>query len=89
MPVVQPRHGSFPELIEATGGGLLVEPGAAQALAEALKRLLDDRAYSEELGARGQAVVRERFHAARMAEETVAVYRRYLGSPPGAPAPGY
>ena len=26
VPVVQPRHGSFPELIEATGGGLLVEP---------------------------------------------------------------
>ena len=24
VPVVQPRHGSFPELIEATGGGLLV-----------------------------------------------------------------
>ena len=23
VPVVQPRHGSFPELIEATGGGLL------------------------------------------------------------------
>ena len=27
VPVVQPRHGAFPELIEATGGGLLVEPG--------------------------------------------------------------
>ena len=27
VPVVQPRHGSFPELIEATQGGLLVEPG--------------------------------------------------------------
>src|SRR5262249_55629637 len=26
VPVVQPRHGSFPELIEATGGGLLVNP---------------------------------------------------------------
>ena len=26
VPVVQPAHGSFPELIEATGGGLLVPP---------------------------------------------------------------
>ena len=26
VPVVQPRHGTFPELIEQTGGGLLVEP---------------------------------------------------------------
>ena len=29
VPVVQPRHGSFPELIEATGGGLLVSPNDA------------------------------------------------------------
>src|SRR5262249_41030309 len=33
VPVVQPRHGSFPELIEATGGGLLVKPNDAEALA--------------------------------------------------------
>src|SRR5437016_13208402 len=26
VPVVQPRHGSFPELLERTGGGLLVNP---------------------------------------------------------------
>jgi len=30
--VVQPAHGSFPELIRETGGGLLVPPGDAQAL---------------------------------------------------------
>ena len=29
VPVVQPAHGSFPELIEATGGGVLVPPGDA------------------------------------------------------------
>ena len=34
VPIVQPRHGSFPEMIEATGGGLLVEPHSAAALAE-------------------------------------------------------
>jgi glycosyltransferase involved in cell wall biosynthesis len=78
VPVVQPRHGSFPELVEATGGGLLVEPGNAAELAAALKRLLDDRAHGEELGKRGRAAVHDRFHAARMAEETVAVYRRQL-----------
>src|SRR5262245_17409266 len=86
VPVVQPRHGSFPELVEATGGGLLVEPGDAEALAAALKRLLDDRAHGEELGRRGRAVVHERFHAARMAEETVAVYRRHMEGRSGFPA---
>ena len=33
VPVVVPRHGSFPEMLEETGGGLLVEPGSAEALA--------------------------------------------------------
>ena len=31
IPVVQPAHGSFPELLDQTGGGLLVPPGDAKA----------------------------------------------------------
>lgn len=81
VPVVQPRHGSFPEVIEATGGGLLVEPGDSKELAAVWKRLMDDRASAEEVGRRGRAAVLERFHAARMAEDTLAVYRRYLSVP--------
>ena len=42
VPVVQPGHGAFPELIEATGGGLLVEPGSAEALADGLALLAGD-----------------------------------------------
>ena len=43
VPVVQPRHGSFPELIEATGGGLLVDADDPAALAEGLRRMLVDQ----------------------------------------------
>jgi glycosyltransferase involved in cell wall biosynthesis len=78
VPVVQPRHGSFPELIEMTGGGLLVNPDDPADLAQGLKRLLDNRRQADEMGRRGQAVVNECFHADRMAEETVAVYARYV-----------
>ena len=42
VPVVQPGHGSFPELVEQTGGGIIVPPGDAQALAYALADLLRD-----------------------------------------------
>src|SRR5262245_36014488 len=35
VPVVEPRVGSYPELIEATGAGALYEPNTADALAEA------------------------------------------------------
>ncbi|MDQ6631015.1 MAG: glycosyltransferase family 4 protein, partial [Verrucomicrobiota bacterium] len=40
VPVVQPRHAAFPELIEATSGGILYEPGDFVALADSLEELL-------------------------------------------------
>jgi glycosyltransferase involved in cell wall biosynthesis len=79
VPVVQPRHGSFPELIKATGGGLLVNPEDAEDLARSLRQLLENLVHREELGRKGKEAVQQRFHAARMAQETVAVYQNHLG----------
>ncbi|MEM6911161.1 MAG: glycosyltransferase family 4 protein [Verrucomicrobiota bacterium] len=43
VPVVQPRHGGFVEIVERAGGGLLVEPpGDPSALAEAWEEVLGD-----------------------------------------------
>jgi glycosyltransferase involved in cell wall biosynthesis len=78
VPVVQPRHGSFPELIDATGGGLLCKPEDPEDLARTLRRLLDDVALHQELGHKGKEAVHSRFNAETMARETVAVYRQYL-----------
>jgi glycosyltransferase involved in cell wall biosynthesis len=78
VPVVQPRHGSFPELIEATGGGLLVEPDDPAALARGLRELLEQPQRRAELAARGLAAIRQRFHAAAMARNTLAIYEKYL-----------
>src|SRR6185436_10908594 len=39
VPVVQPRRGAFPEIIEKTGGGVLVDPGDPDALPAALQQL--------------------------------------------------
>ena len=74
VPVVQPRHGSFPELIEMTGGGILTTPNDANDLAGALHRLMLDPESRERLARTGKAAVYERFHAARMAEETARIY---------------
>ena len=38
VPVVQPRHGAFPEIIAKTGGGILVEPNSVDSLAEEFSR---------------------------------------------------
>lgn len=78
IPVVQPKHGSFPELIEATGGGLLVKPGDAEELARALRQLMDNPAHREELGRKGKQAVFDRFHADAMAKQTFEVYQKYL-----------
>jgi glycosyltransferase involved in cell wall biosynthesis len=80
VPVVQPRHGSFPELIEATGGGLLVEPENPQDLARGLRQLLDNLAHRQELGRKGKEAVHQHFNADSMARKTVAVYERYIKS---------
>jgi glycosyltransferase involved in cell wall biosynthesis len=73
VPVVQPSHGSYPELLGATGGGLLVPPGDPTALAAALRELLLDRSRAAELGRRGYDGVAKRFTARHMAEATVDV----------------
>ena len=74
VPVVQPRLGVFPELIEQTGGGLLFEPGNVDDLAGSLEWLIDNRAEGQRMGRRGRQAVHEGFHSRRVAEETLAVY---------------
>ena len=72
--VVQPRRGAFPEVIERTGGGLLVEPDNTADLAQAIHRLWKDPTLAADLGRRGAEGVREHYSAARMAARAVDVY---------------
>lgn len=75
VPVVQPRHGAFPELIEATGGGVLVEPNDPEDLARGLEEMYLDAEKRSALAKSGYAKVRERFGPQPMATETLAVLR--------------
>jgi glycosyltransferase involved in cell wall biosynthesis len=78
VPVVQPAHGSFPELIAATGGGVLYEPGNMEALADALAGLIDDVPRRQRLAAQGRAAVQRDFTAQRMAAEAWRLYERLV-----------
>lgn len=76
VPVIEPRIGVFPELLEETGGGLLFEPEKTPALAAALEHLIDCPAEAREMGLRGRQAVYERFNSKRLAEQTVAIYQK-------------
>lgn len=68
VPVIQPAHGSFPELLDATGGGLLCPAHNPTALADAIASLLQDGAKRRQLGEQGAAAIRRQFTARHMAE---------------------
>ncbi len=69
VPVVQPQHGAFPELVEATGGGLLVRPRDVEALSKAIARLKDDRDLLSDLAKVGNHSVRTHHSIERAARE--------------------
>ncbi len=73
--VVQPNHGAFPELVNATGGGLLHEPADPVDLAEKLASLLKNSQWRQELAERGKTAVHTHFSAQRMASETIQAYQ--------------
>jgi glycosyltransferase involved in cell wall biosynthesis len=74
VPVVEPRRGGLTEIVEKTGGGILVEPDDTAGLAQAIYSLWKDPALLERLGKRGVAGVREHYSVARMAARALEVY---------------
>jgi glycosyltransferase involved in cell wall biosynthesis len=74
VPVVQPRRGSFTEIIERTGGGLLVDGSDAESLASGLQALIESPSLTAELGGRAFAGVREHYGVSNMARRAIDAY---------------
>jgi glycosyltransferase involved in cell wall biosynthesis len=75
VPVVQPGRGAFPEILDRTGGGLLVAPDNPESLAEGLRALWQDGDLRRRLGRQAYSGVREHHSIASMAERTLEIYR--------------
>jgi glycosyltransferase involved in cell wall biosynthesis len=74
VPVVQPRRGSFTEIVEKTGGGLLVEPDSTAALANGLYELWKDADLRRTLADRAFAGVRTHYSVQRSADSQMDIY---------------
>jgi glycosyltransferase involved in cell wall biosynthesis len=74
VPVVEPAHGAFPEIIERTRGGVLSRSEAGADVADALYDLWRHPDRAAELGRNGAAGVRAHYTVGHMAEQMLAVY---------------
>ncbi|MBF0460824.1 MAG: glycosyltransferase family 4 protein [Magnetococcales bacterium] len=76
--IVATPVGAIPDAIEAMQTGLLVPPGDAAALAEALRTLLEDVALRHRLGEAARLRYQQMFHIDRVAERVLALYAALL-----------
>ncbi len=77
VPVVASRVGGLPEIIRHGHNGLLVE-NQAEAIAAAVRELLDDASLARRLGLAGRHTVMERFTVEHMVRGAMEAYRQVL-----------
>ena len=75
VPVVQPRKGAYSEIIEKTGGGLLVNPDDPDSIVEGILSVARDPDLARDLSRSGKRGVREHYSAEGMVDRTVEVYQ--------------
>jgi glycosyltransferase involved in cell wall biosynthesis len=82
LPVAATTGGALPEVVEDGVTGILVPPGDAPALAEAMRTLMGDPDLRRRMGQAGRERLLEKFSWPKAALETEAVYREVLGGQP-------
>jgi glycosyltransferase involved in cell wall biosynthesis len=78
VPLVQPELGAFPEIIKATGGGVIYKPNTAEALAEKLAEVLSDPDKLETMSLAGRNAVVEKFDCGKLSEKMVEIYKTLI-----------
>ncbi len=77
-PVVATTVGGIPEFVRQGETGILVKPGDAASLAQAIRSLLLHPEQAREMGLKGQEVVRDHFGIATIVRQHEQVYEACL-----------
>jgi len=80
LPLIQPDHGSFPEVLRATGGGVIYPNGDNAALADGIVEMMNDPDRRREIARAGHRAVHARYDEETMARRTFEVYQTVLGN---------
>ena len=75
VPLVQPELGAFPEIINATGGGVIYKPNTASALADSLTEILLNPAKLDAMSLAGRKSVEEHFDCSKLSSKMVEIYK--------------
>jgi glycosyltransferase involved in cell wall biosynthesis len=78
--VVATAAGGIPEVVQDGRTGILAAPRDHHAMAAAIVKLLRDDALRARMGEAGLALVKEKFSAERMVQETLGVYQRVVAA---------
>ena len=79
VPLVQPELGAFPEIVRATGGGVLFHPNSPEALASSLSGVLSDPSGLAHMSKTGRKSVEEKFDCRILTGKIVEVYKQVTG----------
>jgi glycosyltransferase involved in cell wall biosynthesis len=82
-PVVATRIGGVPETVLENQTGLLVPPGDPNALADAVRAIIEDAELRERMGREGRRVAKKRFDLDQMVRSYESLYAALLGSSGG------
>ncbi|OGF64173.1 hypothetical protein A2661_00305 [Candidatus Giovannonibacteria bacterium RIFCSPHIGHO2_01_FULL_45_24] len=76
LPVVATKVGGIPWIIKDGESGILVPPKNPEALAGALKKLLDDNGLRQQMGRKNYELISQKFSFEKMLKETIDIYNK-------------
>jgi glycosyltransferase involved in cell wall biosynthesis len=84
-PLITTRVRGCQEIVRDGENGFLVPPRDAEALADAMSTILQNKALRQSMGARGREIVTKEFRTDLVTDGTIAVYHGLLGTAKAVP----